>query len=302
MTENATASITEVGFIGLGVMGKGMVRSLMRAGIQVRVHNRSRAAVDALVAEGALDGGSSAAVARACRVVLLCLPDTPDVEAVLFGPGGVAESAGTGSVVIDTSTISAVATRRFATKLAEQGAVLIDCPVSGGPKGAAEGTLSCMLGGDGEAIRSCAPVFAAIGSKQVHLGPAGAGQLVKSCNQLVIATTLLGVSEAIAMCMAAGIDTAAMRDALLAGSAQSFVLQNHAKRLLDGTLEPGFRGTLMLKDLSLALSAGQELGSFVPATSLAVQMFTAQCHGAGADQDSAAVGLLVQQLSGLGAA
>ena len=299
MAANATAGLTEVGFIGLGVMGKGMARSLMRVGIRFRVHNRSSASVEALVAEGALDGGSPMAIAQACEVVLLCLPDTPDVEAVLFGPGGVAEGAAPGSVVIDTSTIAAGATRRFAARLAERDVTLIDCPVSGGPKGAAEGTLSCMLGGDAAAIERCAPVFDAIGAKRVHLGPAGAGQLVKSCNQLVIAATLLGVSEAIAMCMAAGVDPSAMRDALLAGSAQSFVLQNHGKRLLDGALAPGFRGTLMLKDLTLALNAGRDLGSFTPATALAVQLFTAHCHGEGADQDSAAVGRLVQQLSGL---
>jgi 2-hydroxy-3-oxopropionate reductase len=229
---------------------------------------------------------------------MICVPDTPDVEAVLFGPHGVATQARRELVVIDTSTISPTATREFAARLREKGTHYIDCPVSGGPKGAIDGTLSCMIGGDAEVVAACQPLLAAIGNKHVHLGAAGAGQLVKACNQLAIAATLAGVSEAIALARSADVDPYKMRDVLLGGSAQSFVLQNHAKRLLDGTLAPGFRSRLMLKDLKLGLAAGRDGGVFMPTATLAAQLFTALCNDERADLDSAALGLLIQELSG----
>lgn len=289
---------TSVGFIGLGVMGKAMARNLLAAKFPLTVHNRSRGKVEELMAEGAADGSSPAGVARAAKVVFLCLPDTPDVERILFGEDGVIESAAEGSVVIDCSTISATATQEFAARLAERGIAMIDSPVSGGPKGAQDGTLSCMLGGDSEVIARVMPMLEAIGGKFVHVGPSGAGQLAKSCNQLVIATTLMGVSEAVALCLRMGIDPDAMRDALLGGSANSFVLQNHAKRLIDRKLEPGFRAELMLKDMKLALDTGRDAGAFVPATALATQMLTALCQTGRSGLDSAALGLLFQELSG----
>ncbi|HEX2151092.1 MAG TPA: NAD(P)-dependent oxidoreductase [Stellaceae bacterium] len=290
---------TKVGFIGLGVMGKAMARNVMKAGYALTVQNRSRASVDELAAEGAAAAASPAEVAQQCDVVMLCVPDTPDVEAVLFGSGGVAAHARRDFIVIDTSTISATATQDFARRLQAKGTQLIDCPVSGGPKGAVDGTLSCMIGGDADTVAACMPLLQAIGSKHVHLGPAGAGQLVKSCNQLVIAATLAGVAEAITLARSGGVDPYKMRDVLLGGSAQSFVLQNHAKRLLDGALAPGFRSTLMLKDLKLALAAGRDGAVFMPTTTLATQLFTALCNGDKRDLDSAALGLLIQELSGL---
>lgn len=297
--ETASPGKTRVGFIGLGVMGKAMARNVLKAGFELAVHNRSRPAVEELLREGAADGGSPAGIARRSDMVMLCLPDTPDVEAILFGENGVAEAARPGLVVIDTSTISASATRAFGARLAERGVELIDCPVSGGPKGAIDGTLSCMLGGSEAAVAAAMPLLQAIGGKHLHLGATGAGQLVKSCNQLVIAATLSGVCEAVALCRSAGVDASKMREALLGGSAQSFVLQNHAKRLLDATLAPGFRSSLMLKDLKLAIEAGRAGGVFMPTTALAAQLFTALCNSGRKDLDTAALGLLVQELSGL---
>jgi len=291
-------SDTAVGFVGLGVMGKSMARNLLAAGFPLTVHNRSQGKVDELVAEGAKDGGSPAGVARAAKVVFLCLPDTPDVELILFGENGVAEGLSEGSVVIDCSTISATETQAFAARLAELGVAMIDSPVSGGPGGAEKGTLSCMLGGDAEVIARVQPMLNAIGEKFVHVGPSGAGQLVKSCNQLVISATLMGVSEAVALCRKLEVDPNAMREALMGGSANSFVLQNHAKRLIDETLDPGFRAELMLKDMKLALNTGRDAGAFLPATALATQMLTALCQTGRNDRDSAALGLLVQELSG----
>lgn len=294
----SSSNSNEVGFIGLGVMGKSMARNLLKAGFPLTVHNRSQGKVDELVAGGARDGGSPAGVAKACGIIFMCLPDTPDVEKILFGENGVIEGVSAGAVVIDCSSISATETQTFAAKLAEKGVDMIDSPVSGGPGGAEKGTLSCMLGGDADVIARVQPMLDAIGEKFVHAGPCGAGQLVKSCNQLVISATMMGVSEAVALCRKLKIDPNAMRDALLGGSAQSFVLQNHGKRLIDGTLDPGFRAELMLKDMKLAMNTGRDAGVFVPATALAVQMLTALCQTGRNGLDSAALGLVFQEMSG----
>ncbi len=297
MTE--THSDTRVGFIGLGVMGKSMARNLLKAGFALTVFNRSPAKMDELVSEGANGAQSPGDVASNASIIFLCLPDTPDVERVLFGDDGVANSVSAGTTVIDCSTISATATQDFASRLKEKGVDMIDCPVSGGPAGAENGTLSCMLGGSAEAIERVKPMLNAIGEKFVHAGPSGSGQLVKSCNQLVICATMMGVGEAVALCKRMGVDPLAMREALLGGSAQSFVLENHGKRLIDQTLDPGFRAELMLKDMKLALGTGRDAGVFIPATALATQMLTALCQTGRNGLDSAAVGLLFQELSGV---
>ena len=176
---------------------------------------------------------------------------------------------------------------------------LVDSPVSGGPKGAADGTLACMLGGDEAVIARCMPVLQAIGKTFVHVGPTGAGQVVKACNQLVIVATVLGVAEAIALCKKTGIDPAKMREALLGGSAKSFVLENHGKRILEGTLAPGFRAALMHKDVKLALAAGRDAGVFMPTTALGAQLLGALCNTGREGLDSAAMGLVIQELSGI---
>src|SRR5512146_2250411 len=181
MTEITTD--VPIGFIGLGVMGGPMARNLLRAGFRLTVHNRSRAKVEQLVREGARDGGSPAGVARAAEVVLICVPDTPDVERVLFGGDGMIHGLEPGSVVIDCSTISATATVAYATRLNEHGVHMLDSPVSGGPKGAEDGTLSCMIGGDAGVLARCMPVLRAIGRTFTHVGASGAGQACKSCNQ-----------------------------------------------------------------------------------------------------------------------
>lgn len=296
------ATITKgapVGFIGLGVMGAAMAHNLIKAGFKVTVHNRSRGKVEDLVRKGAADGGSPAGVATASEVVLLCVPDTPDVERVLFGDDGVVHGLKPDTVVIDCSTISATATVEFAKRIRERRAHMLDSPVSGGPKGAQDGTLSCMVGGDAAIVERCMPLFEAIGRTFTHVGPSGAGQACKSCNQLVIVGTLMAVSEAFALARKMNIDPGRVRDALLGGSAQSFVLQNHGKRLLDGTLQPGFRASLMLKDIKLAQGAGRDVGAFMPVTALGLQMFNALCATGRDGLDNAALGLLFEELSGL---
>ena len=295
----AIAKGAPVGFIGLGTMGAAMARNLVKAGFRVTVHNRSRGKVEELVREGAADGGSPAGVAKASQVVMLCVPDTVDVERVLFGKDGVICELQRDAVVIDCSTISAAATVEFARKIEAQGAHLLDSPVSGGPKGAQDGTLTCMIGGDSAVVERCMPVFRAIGKTFTHVGASGAGQACKSCNQMLIVGTLMAMSEALALAKKMGIDPYQVREALLGGAAQSFVLQNHGKRLLDGTLEPGFRANLMLKDIKLAQGAGRDAGAFMPVTALGLQMFSALCATGREGLDLAALGLLFEELSGI---
>jgi len=218
---------------------------------------------------------------------------------VLFGKDGVIFELQRDAVVIDCSTISAAATVEFARKIEAQGAHLLDSPVSGGPKGAQDGTLTCMIGGDSAVVERCMPVFQAIGKTFTHVGASGAGQACKSCNQMLIVGTLMAMSEALALAKKMGIDPYQVREALLGGAAQSFVLQNHGKRLLDGTLEPGFRANLMLKDIKLAQGAGRDAGAFMPVTALGLQMFSALCATGREGLDLAALGLLFEELSGI---
>jgi 2-hydroxy-3-oxopropionate reductase len=295
----ASPATTPVGFIGLGIMGESMARNILKAGFALTVYDIAPQKVEALAKAGARAAASPADVAKASDVIVTSVPDTPDMEKVLFGADGIAGTARKGAVVIDCSTISATATREFAERLGRQGVALLDSPVSGGAKGAADGTLSCMIGGDAAVIEGCMPIFQAIGKTFVHIGPVGAGQIAKSCNQLVISATLLGVSEAIALCRKTGIDPAKVRDALLGGAARSFVLEAHGKNIIAETVEPGFRAALMLKDMKVATMVGRDSGTFMPATALATQMLTALCETGRAGKDTAALGLLFQELSGV---
>ncbi|WP_201305922.1 NAD(P)-dependent oxidoreductase [Roseomonas harenae] len=289
-----------VAFIGLGVMGAAMAANIVKAGFALAVHNRSRGKAEALEASGARWASTPAEAARGAACIGLCLPDTPDVEAVLFGPGGLAEGVEAGSVVIDFSTIAAAPAAGFARRLLEErGAHLLDSPVSGGPGGARDGTLTCMIGGDAIAFEAAHPFLQAVGKTVTHLGPPGAGQVCKSANQLLVAATMQAVSEALALGRKAGLDPVAMRQALLGGSARSFVMENHAKRMIEGTLQPGFRAELMRKDTRLSLAAMRDHGVFAPATAMAAQMMEALVNSGRGGMDSASLGLLVAELSGL---
>lgn len=287
-------------FIGLGVMGAAMAANLQKAGFALTVASRSRDKAAALEAAGARWAASAAEAARGAAFVGICVPDTPDVEAVLFGPEGVARGVAPGTVVVDFSTISATAAAGFAARLAaETGAVLLDSPVSGGPQGARDGTLTCMVGGDAAAFERAEPAFRAVGRTLTHLGPAGAGQVCKAANQLIVATTTLAVAEALALGEKAGLDGNAMRGALLGGSARSFVMENHAARMLAANFAPGFRAELMRKDLRLSAAAMRDNGVFAPATALTASLLEALVNSGRGGQDSAALGALVRELSGL---
>ncbi len=290
----------EIAFIGLGVMGAAMAANVRRAGFGLTVHARSRAKAAALEQAGARWADTPAAAAADAACVCLCVPDTADVEAVLFGPDGVARGLARGAVLIAFSTIAATAAAEFAARLkASHGAALLDSPVSGGPAGARDGTLTCMVGGDADAFAVAAPVFRAVGRTITRLGPSGAGQVCKSANQLLVSATLLAVAEALALGRKAGLDPATMRTALLGGSARSFVLENHARRIIEGQERPGFRAELMRKDMRLAVAATRDHEVFAPVTALAAQMMEALVNSGRGGLDCATLGALVAELSGL---
>ncbi|MFC7737889.1 NAD(P)-dependent oxidoreductase [Roseomonas sp. GCM10028921] len=287
-------------FVGLGVMGAAMAANVAKAGFGLAVSNRSRGKAEALEAAGARWAATPAEAAYGASVIGLCLPDTPDVEAVLFGPGGVAEGVAPGAVVIDFSTIAAAPAAGFARRLLEErGAHLLDSPVSGGPAGARDGTLTCMIGGDADAFEAARPFLEAVGKTLTHLGPPGAGQVCKSANQLMVAATMQAVAEALALGRKAGLDPDLMRQALLGGSARSFVMENHAKRIIERTFQPGFRAELMRKDTRLSLAAMRDHGVFAPATAMAAQMMEALVNSGRGGLDSSSLGALVAELSGL---
>ena len=291
-----------VGFIGLGVMGRPMAKHILAKGHSVVVHNRSRAAVDDLVAAGATAATSPADVARRATIVITMVPDTPDVEAVIVGPGGVLDALQPGSVVIDMSSISPVATRRLAAAIAEKGGTMLDAPVSGGEIGAINATLSIMVGGDPAALARVKPVLECMGNPEriIHVGTEpGSGQVCKVCNQIAIGGALAGVSEAFAVARKAGVDPARVREALLGGFAASKVLEVHGDRMLKGNYVPGFRARLYQKDLRLANEVAGASGVAIPATAVVTQLVNALIAAGGADLDYSALATVLFDLAGL---
>jgi 2-hydroxy-3-oxopropionate reductase len=254
-----------VAFIGLGIMGRPMARHLLEAGFPLVVHSRSPGPVDELVRAGAVRAGSAGEAAGASDFVITMLPDTADVERVLLGEGGVASGAAAGSLVIDMSTIDPEPTRRMVEALAASGVDMLDAPVSGGEKGAVESTLSIMVGGSADGFARATPLFEAMGSNIVHVGPSGAGQVTKACNQLVVAATIEAVAEALVLASRSDVDAAKVREALMGGFAGSKILEVHGQRMLDRAFEPGFRARLHRKDARIVLDAARASGSPVPA-------------------------------------
>jgi 2-hydroxy-3-oxopropionate reductase len=289
-----------IGFIGLGVMGKPMAKHLVAAGHHLVVHNRSRAAIDELVAAGATAAGSPADVARRSTIVITMLPDTADVEKVVGGPDGVLAGLQSGAIVIDMSSISPVATERLASLVAAKGGAMLDAPVSGGEIGAINAQLSIMVGGDEAAFARARPILEKMGNpeKIIHIGRSGAGQICKICNQVAIGGALAGVSEAFALAKKAGVDAARVRQALLGGFAASRVLEVHGERMLVDNYKPGFRARLYQKDLRIAHEAAAAHSVAMPATALVSQMINALVAAGGADLDYAAMGTVLFALSG----
>ena len=288
-----------VGFIGLGIMGRGMARNLIRAGFPVCVWNRTASRMTPLVEAGATALGSPAEVAAASRVVVICVSDTADVEQVIFGAEGVAGGAQPGTLVIDTSTISPEATRSMAARLAAQGVSMLDAPISGGSEGAAQGTLSIMVGGEASAYRRALPVLEAMGRTITHVGTHGAGQTVKLVNQILVVGTMLAVSEALLFAQAGGLDLGKTLAAVEGGAAGSWMLSNRGTQAIGRDWRPGFTIDLQQKDLRLVLEAADQFGAPLPATSLCFQLYrTLQARNPGHEGNHAPVKAL-ESLSGI---
>jgi 3-hydroxyisobutyrate dehydrogenase len=282
--------MSSVGFVGLGIMGKAMAANLLTAGHDTVVWNRTASKAEGLVLAGATLGGSPAEVAAQCDVVLVCVSDTPDVEAVVFGPDGVAEGLQPGGLVVDHSTISPEATKHFATEITSRGGYWLDAPVSGGSEGAVNGTLSIMVGGDVDQLDRAMPYLVDVGSTITHVGPTGAGQLVKAVNQILVVVNQLAVSEALMLASAGGLDLGATLRAVEGGAAGSWMLSNRGPQMIERDWRPGFTIDLQQKDLRLVLDAADELGVPVPGTSLVFQLYRAlQSQGLGSEGNHALV-------------
>jgi 2-hydroxy-3-oxopropionate reductase len=287
-----------IGFIGLGIMGRPMAGHLVDAGYTVTVWNRTREKAAALVERGAAAAESPREVASRSDITISMVADTPDVLEVILGPNGVIHGARPASVVVDMSTISPVATREIARKLAERGVEMLDAPVSGGEKGAVEATLSIMVGGKPEVFERVLPVFQKLGRQIVHLGEIGAGQVTKACNQLVLSLTLLGVAEALTMARKAGVDPAKVRAALLGGFAQSRVLELHGQRMLDRNFEPGFRTRLYHKDMGIVMETGRSVGMPLLGGALAAQLYQIAMNRGLGEMDYSVLARVIADLAG----
>jgi 3-hydroxyisobutyrate dehydrogenase len=279
-----------IGFIGLGIMGRPMSQNLLKAGYTLTVYNRSKGAAEELASAGAKVAGSPRQVAAESDVVITMVTDTPDVEQVILGPGGVIEAAREGLVVIDMSTISPKVTRAISAKLSAAGAQMLDAPVSGGDKGAREGTLTIMVGGPEAAFSDCLPILQAMGKKIVRMGESGAGQLTKLANQILVVGNMMGVCECLVFAKKAGLDQKLVIESLSAGAASSWSLVNLGPKAVDRDFAPGFKVKLLQKDLKLVLSSGDELDLALPSTSAAHQLYNAlQAAGSGEEGTQALI-------------
>jgi 3-hydroxyisobutyrate dehydrogenase len=288
-----------IAFLGLGTMGAAMAANLARASFAVTAWNRSPGRAPELGELGVARAGTAADAARATDVVVVCVSDTPDVEAVLFGPDGVAAGARGGQLVIDCSTISPSATRDFATRLAMRGMDLVDAPVSGGSEGAQKATLTIFCGGDAPAVERARPILAAMGRTITHVGPSGAGQAVKAVNQVILAGTYLGVAEGIVLALKAGLDPEQVVGALGGGAAQSWVLVNRSGRMIANDYPLGFKVALHRKDLAIALDLAREMGAELPVAELAAAFEGDLVAGGHADEDMSALARIIRGRSGL---
>ena len=280
----------KVGFIGLGVMGRPMAGHLQTAGHELRIVRRSSAAPAELIAGGAMLLETAGEVARDSDVVILMLPDTPDVEAALFGPAGVADGLSPGKTVTDMSSISPLATKGFAARISALDCHYLDAPVSGGEVGAKEASLTIMVGGTEAAFAEAVPLLEIMGRNITRIGDVGAGQTAKVANQIIVALTIEAVAEGLLFASKAGADPALVREALMKGFAGSRVLEVHGARMIERRFDPGFRIALHQKDLDLALSGARELGLALPNTATAQSLFNAcKANGHGERDHSAMV-------------
>ena len=286
-----------IGFFGLGIMGRPMALNLKAAGHALIVPERASLPAEIrAVAEVMAD---PAAVAAASEVVILMLPDTPDVEAALFGPSAIVPALKPGTLVMDMSSISPAATQGFAAKVEAAGCEWVDAPVSGGEVGAKAASLTIMCGGTEQAFARALPLMQAMGKTITHVGPAGAGQTCKVANQMIVAANIMAVSEALTFARKSGADPERVRQALLGGFASSRILEVHGKRMTERTFAPGFRIRLHQKDLALALAGARDLALSLPGVALAQQMFSSCVAHGGADMDHSAMVTAVERAAGV---
>jgi len=294
MTHNLT-----VGYIGLGLMGKSIARNILKAGFPLVVHNRSQAAVQELAAEGAKPAASPVEVARQVDVVFTNLPDTPDVELVALGAGGVIEAARNGLIFVDNSTIKPAAARSLAQVLGERGVTCLDAPVSGGDIGARNATLAIMVGGPAEALERVMPVFQAMGKTITHVGESGAGQIAKACNQIMVAAQMVAMAELLVFARKAGADPQKVVEAIRGGAAQCWSLDVKPPRLFAGNRMPGFKAYMQAKDLNIVMDTARQYGIPLPSAAVDTQLYNAMLQMEMSELDNSAVIGVLEALAGV---
>jgi 2-hydroxy-3-oxopropionate reductase len=288
-----------VGYIGLGLMGKSIARNIRKAGFSLVVHNRSRAAVDELVAEGARPASSPAEVAGQVDIVITNLPDTPDVEKVVLGENGILAGAHPGLIWVDNSTIKPTAARTLSLRLSEKGVLSLDAPVSGGDVGARNGTLAIMVGGPAEALDKVMPVFQAMGKTVTHVGKAGAGQVAKAANQIMVAAQMVAMGELLIFSQKSGVDPIKVVEAIKGGAAQCWTLDVKPPRLFAGNRGPGFKAYMQAKDLNIILETAREYGIPLPSAAVDAQLYNAMLQNGMGELDNSAVLGIIEELAGI---
>jgi len=289
----------KVGYIGLGLMGKSIARNILKAGFPLFVHNRSREAVDELVAEGATAASTPAVVAAQVDVIFTNLPDTPDVEKVVLGEKGIIEGAHHGLVYVDNSTIKPASARMIAQKLLENNVFALDAPVSGGDIGARNGTLTIMVGGEASALEKAMPVLLAMGKTITHVGDAGAGQVAKAANQIMVAAQMVAMGELLVFAKKAGVDPKKVVDAIKSGAAQCWTLDVKPPRLFDGNRNPGFKAHMQLKDLKIILDTAKEYDIPVSSTNENAKLFQQMVDDGMGELDNSAVVGVIEKMAGV---
>jgi len=289
----------KVGYIGLGLMGKSIARNILKAGFPLIIHNRSSAAVDELAAEGAQTASTPAEVSARVDVVFTNLPDTPDVEKVVLGGNGIASGAHPGLIWVDNSTIKPAAARSLAAQLAIKGVSALDAPVSGGDVGARNATLAIMVGGPAHALDKVLPVFQAMGKTITHVGEAGAGQVAKAANQIMVAAQMVALGELLIFSQKAGVDPQKVVEAIKGGAAQCWTLDVKPPRLFTGNRSPGFKSHLMAKDLNIILETAREYGIPLPSAAMDAQLYNAMLQNGMGELDNSAVVGVFETLAGI---
>ena len=281
-------------------MGKSIARNIMKAGFPIIVNNRSRASMDELVAEGAKPGASPAEIAAQVDVIFTDLPDTPDVEKVVLGDNGIINGAHDGLIFVDNSTIKPAAARSIAAELKKRGVQALDAPVSGGDIGARNGTLTIMIGGEASALDKVMPVFQAMGKTITHVGEAGAGQVAKAANQIMVAAQMVAMGELLVFSKKSGVDPRKVVDAIKAGAAQCWTLDVKPPRLFDGNRNPGFKAKMQLKDMRIVQETAREYGIPIPSAEIDTKLFQQMIDQGMGELDNSAVVAVMEKLAGLG--